>query len=180
METPDVLAAGSADASVRPAAAGDVQAIGAVHSRSWRAAYVDLLPAGVLAGLDPGALGRAWDAAVTDPPSPAHRVVVACSGPTVVGFAAVDPDGELVALLVDPSHQRRGHGSRLLSAAVDHLRGTGASLLVAWCPLEDTARREFLTSAGLRPDGAWRELEVPWAGTGLREVRLVASVAVDA
>lgn len=174
METLDLLAPGAADASVRTAAAGDVDAIGAVHARSWRSTYAEVLPADVLAALDPSALGRAWGPAVTEPPSSAHRVLVACSGPTVVGFAAVDGDGDLVALLVDPAHQRRGHGSRLLSAVVDHLRGAGSHLLVAWCPLPDSARRAFLVSAGLAPDGAWRELEVPGAPGGLREVRLLA------
>lgn len=174
METVDVLAAGAVDASVRTAVPADVGAIGAVHARSWRRAYADLLPVEVLAALDPSALARAWAAAVASPPSPGHRVVVACAGSTVVGFAAVDAAGELVALLVDPAHQRRGHGSRLLSAAVDHLRAVGASPVVAWCPLDDLPRRAFLTSAGLAPDGAWRELEVPGAAGGLREVRLVA------
>lgn len=173
MRAVDVLAA---DASVRTAAAADVGAIGAVHARAWRAAYTDLLPPEVLAALDPAALGVAWATAVTDPPTRRHLVVVACAGPTVVGFAAVDDRGELVALLVDPAHQRQGHGSRLLAAVVDHLRENGTALLVAWCPVQDTVRRAFLVSAGLGPDGAWRDLEVPGAGSGLREVRLVAGL----
>lgn len=180
METPDVLAAGAADASVRTAGVFDLAAIGAVHSRSWRAAYADSLPDEVLSALDPAALTEAWRGAVTEPPTPQHRVLVACSGPTVVGFAAVDPAGELVALLVDPTQQRRGHGSRLLSAAVDHLRTVGAGAVVAWSPATDGARRAFLASAGLEPDGAARELEVPGALTGLREVRLVAALDENA
>ena len=178
MQTVDVLGLRAADASVRTAVAADVGAIGAVHARAWRAAYADLLPGHVLTALDPAALGAAWAPAVLEPPTAAHRIVVACSGPTVVGFAAVDDDAELVALLVDPTHQRQGHGSRLLSAVVDHLRGVGAPRLLAWCPAPDVARRAFLASAGLAPDGAWRELEVPDAPP-LREVRLSASLAPD-
>lgn len=178
MQTVDVLGSRAADFSVRTAGPADLGAIGAVHARAWRSSYADLLPAAVLTALDPGALAAAWAPAVTEPPTPAHRVVVACSGPTVVGFAAVDGDGELVALLVDPTHQRRGHGSRLLSAMVDHLRGLDVPDLVAWCPAQDVARRAFLSSAGLAPDGAWRELDVPGT-TGLREVRLTASLASD-
>ncbi len=109
-----------------------------------------------------------------EPPSAQHRVMVACAGSTVVGFAAVEPAGELVSLLVDPTHQRRGHGSRLLAAAVDHLRGIGADEVTTWAPATDPARREFFATAGLAPDGAWRELEVPGAMAGLREVRLGA------
>lgn len=179
METPDLLGPAGADASVRPATAGDVDAVGAVHSRSWRTAYADHLPAEVLEALDPVALAGAWTGAVTSPPSPRHHVLVACAGSTVVGFLALDDSGELVGLHVDPAHQRRGHGSRLLAAAADLAREDAVPALSAWCPLVDTVRREFLLSAGFGPDGAWRELDVPGAD-GLREARLVAALAVAA
>jgi len=176
VETPDVLGAGTAaDASVRPATAGDVPAIGAVQARAWKAAYADLLPPQVLQALDPRELAEAWRAAVTAPPSPRHRVMVAAAGPTVVGFAAVEPDGEVVALLVDPLHQRRGHGSRLLNAVVDLLREDGADRVAAWAPEQDRARIDFLTSAGLGPDGGRRTLELPGGGT-LTETHLVAGL----
>jgi GNAT superfamily N-acetyltransferase len=175
VEPPALLAPAGADASVRPATAADVDAVGAVHSRSWRAGYADHLPAEVLTALDPAALAGAWSGAVTAPPSPRHHVLVACAGSTVVGFLACDDAGELVGLHVDPVHQRRGHGSRLLAAAADLAREDAVPALVAWCPLVDTARRAFLESAGFGPDGAWRELEVPGAD-GLREARLVAAL----
>jgi GNAT superfamily N-acetyltransferase len=178
VETPDLLGPAGADASVRPAVAADLPAVGAVHSRSWRTAYADHLPAEVLDALEPAALAQAWRPAVTAPPSPRHHVLVACAGSTVVGFAAGDGDGELVALHVDPAHQRRGHGSRLLSAAADLARTDQVPVLSAWCPLVDTARRGFLESAGFGPDGAWRELEVPGAD-GLRELRMVAALPED-
>ncbi len=200
VETADVLSPGAADASVRPARAGDVAAVGAVHSRSWRAAYAATLPAEVLTALDPEALAAAWRPAVADPPTAEHRVLVACSGPTVVGFVATaplpgpgtereaggGPGGragaavDVVALHVDPAHQRRGHGSRLLAAAVDLARGDGATTVSAWCPSTDAARRAFLVSAGMGPDGAWRDLALPGDGSeAVREVRLVASLAEE-
>lgn len=191
METADVLSPRAADASVRPATAGDLAAIGAVHARAWRAAYPDLLPPAVLAALEPAAFAQAWQGAVTAPPSARHRVLVACSGPTVVGFCASAPDGEIVALVVDPLHQRRGHASRLLSATVDHLRGDGVRVVHAWSPAGDGPRRAFLASAGFGPDGTARDLALPGesgpgeSGPGgsktagsktLREVRLVAAL----
>lgn len=177
METPALMTSDSADASVRPANTADVAAIGAVHSRSWRSAYPDLLPPEILDALEPSTLAESWHPAVTDPPTPRHGVLVACTGPTVVGFTAIDPGGEIVALHVDPLHQRRGHGSRLLSAAVAHLQDVGAQTVHVWCPLEDPARRDFFASAGLAPDSAWRDL-LPAASstTAVREVRLVASI----
>lgn len=176
METPDVLGPTAADASVRPAAAADVSAIGAVHARAWRSAYATLLDPAVVAALDGSELADAWLPAVTAPPSPAHRVLVACSGPTVVGFAATEPGGEIVTLLVDPPHQRRGHGSRLLSAAVDLLRSDGISRVRTWCPVADVPRREFLLSAGFGDDGARRRLSVPGGRGDVDEVRMAAEL----
>lgn len=161
----------AADASVRPASPGDADAIGAVHARAWRGAYRDLLPPAVLAGLTAAPLAAAWRSAITAPPSSRHHVLVAASGSTVVGFAATAPsgdrdareeeDGELVALAVDPAHQRAGHGSRLLSAAVATLREDGFTRISTWSPVSDRPRTAFLTSAGMVLDGARRSLPLP-------------------
>jgi GNAT superfamily N-acetyltransferase len=170
VETGDLLAPGAADASVRPARTADVAAIGAVQLRSWRREYADLLPGGLLDGLRAEDLAGPWHAAVTAPPSPRHAVLVACAGAAVVGFAAVAPSGdsdatgsdaELVALEVDPAHQRSGHGSRLLAAAADAARDHGFTALRVWVPAADEPRRAFLMSAGPRPDGARRHLRTP-------------------
>jgi GNAT superfamily N-acetyltransferase len=175
----------TATTSVRPARAGDVPAVAAVHARAWRSAYTGLLDPETLAALTPEALAEAWRAAVTRPPSPRHAVLVAVSDDLVVGFAAVAPsedgdagerDGELVALAVDPAHQRAGHGSRLLSAATDHLRESGFTGVTSWTPAADEPRRAFLASAGLRPDGATRS----YAGRELAEVRYAAELGATA
>jgi GNAT superfamily N-acetyltransferase len=168
VDTGDLLAPGPEAASVRPARASDAGAVAAVQARAWRRAYPGVIPAGALDRLDPQQLEPHWRRAVTDPPSQRHAVFVACSGAAVVGFAAVAPstdpdadpvaDAELVALEVDPAHQRAGHGSRLLAAAAQRLRETGFTALRVWCPEPDGARRAFLDSAGLRPDGARRVL----------------------
>ena len=97
------------------------------------------------------------EAAVDSPPSPAHHVLVATEGSTTVGFAAVGPsaeedarpgEAEVAALLVEPRWGRRGHGSRLLAAAVDFLRQDGVTGLVAWVPDGDRASTAFYESAG--------------------------------
>jgi ribosomal protein S18 acetylase RimI-like enzyme len=89
---------------------------------------------------------------------------------TVAGFAAhgpaTDPDldprgtGELLALLVDPGHERHGHGSRLLAATVDHLRDDGYATAVTWVFEGDTVLRDFLGGAGWASDGATRALDM--------------------
>jgi GNAT superfamily N-acetyltransferase len=152
-----------ADVSVRPAAAEDDAAIAAVQLRAWRSSHGALLGAEVLDRLDAAAVQDQWSRAITAPPSPQHRVLVACEGARVVGFAASAPalEGvEVLALEVDPDHQRGGHGSRLLTACVDLARETGAGHLQAWVLEGDSAREQFFSSAGLGPDGARRELGV--------------------
>lgn len=173
--------------TVRAAGAGDAAAIGAVQARAWRQAYRDVLPPQVLQALSAEALADTWRAAITAPPSPRHRVLVACGDDLVVGFAAVAPardrdaaeaDGELVELAVDPAHQGRGHGSRLLAAATDTLREAGAATVRAWVPAADRPRHDFLVSAGLRPDGATRTLAAP-DGTQAEQLRLSASLGPE-
>ncbi|WP_159621823.1 GNAT family N-acetyltransferase [Ruania rhizosphaerae] len=162
-----------ADVSVRPSVAGDAPALGLIQARAWRAAHADTLPETALDALDADGFARAWRSAITSPPSAKHRMLTACDGPQVVGFAALAPaprteeTGEVVALEVDPGHARAGHGSRLLAACTDILRKTGATHVRAWVVDGDDARSAFLATAGLEPIGVRRILDV--AGTHVRE-----------
>ena len=189
MDTGDLITPSAADASVRPARAADVPPIAAVQARAWRRAAPDLLPAHALDTVTDELLEQGWRAAVERPPSARHAVLVACAGSAVVGFAAAAPctdpdadratDAELVALEVDPAHRRSGHGSRLLSAVAGTLRDRGFGVLRVWCPAADRPRQEFLHSAGLRPDGARRELRTGPDSTLLQE-RLTAVLPAPA
>ncbi|PFG33521.1 GNAT family N-acetyltransferase [Sanguibacter antarcticus] len=155
----------SADVSVRPAIPGDDAAVADIQVAAWRASHATLLGEDALESLDGERIRRQWEAAITAPPGPGYAVLVACERADVVGFAAVGP-AVLVALEVAPSAQRSGHGSRLLSAAVDRLRSDGASEMSTWVLDDDPAREQFFTGAGLGPDGKTRLL-----ATGVREVR---------
>lgn len=172
---------GTAQVSVRAAARSDAAAIAAVQSRGWRRAYSGLLPAETLAGLDPQLLAPAWRQAVGSAGSE-HAVLVAVADDIVVGVATAGPsddpdardgDGMVGVLVVDPAHQRAGHASRLLAAAADHLRGLRCARLASWAPELDYARRTFLTSAGLQPDGAQRSY-LGAEGRPVVELRLAA------
>src|SRR5215218_9109510 len=123
-------AAGSADASVRPALPQDAAEVARIQVVTWRTAYRSVLPAATLDDWDADAATASWGSAITEPPTPGHGVLVALERNTVVGFAAFgpaeltpseepDPAGptaELGTLLVEPRWGRRGHGSRLLAA----------------------------------------------------------------
>jgi GNAT superfamily N-acetyltransferase len=180
----------TADASVRAARPEDAAAIGAVQAAAWRASYTGVLPEPVLAALDPAELAEIWHRSIAAPPSRAHRVLVALEAGEVIGFAATAPSadgneaneasgvGEVATLLVRPEAQGRGHGSRLLNAAVDRLRDNGFDHAVVWVVAGDDARLRFLTGAGFAADGAHRGLDLTGDGSSpLREQRLVASLA---
>jgi GNAT superfamily N-acetyltransferase len=124
---------------VRPARPEDADEIARIQLVTWRTAYRRLFPAHVLANLDEAYLARGWREAITETPSPRHRVLIAVeqseTATTVVGFAASGPADEqalapeepalddhvaaITDLLVEPRWGRRGHGSRLLAATVD-------------------------------------------------------------
>ncbi len=173
-----------ADVSVRPAVPGDELAITDIQLAAWRSAHTPEVGQDVLAGLDGGAIAERWARAITAPPGPGYRVLVACEGADVVGFTAVAPlpapeesplaapGGEILSLEVAPVAQRSGHGSRLLAAAVDLLREDGAAYARTWVLDGDAGRAQFLSSAGFGPEDAVRELATGVGPDG--ETRTVA------
>ncbi len=177
-----------ADSSARIARASDAPAVGLVQAAVWRAAYGHVLPKEVVDQFDGPSFARVWRDSLSTPPSPRHVLLVGCAGEQVVGFAAVGPSvdtdatetsGEVLALGVHPDARRSGHGSRLLNAAVDTLRGNGFDSLSTWILATDEATRAFLAAAGLSPDGAYRDRVIDVDGTVTREVRLTADLSRD-
>jgi ribosomal protein S18 acetylase RimI-like enzyme len=177
----------TADVSVRVAWAQDAPGIAEVQLHAWQERYGDLLPALLdERGLDPDTHAVAWHQSLTRPPEARHRALVALERVRVVGFVltgpATDPDadpatdGELAELTVDPGHQRQGHGSRLLQAAVDTLAADGFARVICWVDTTDDATRAFLTSAGWGADGASRELADEGGAGTVKQVRLHASI----
>lgn len=164
---------------VRPARTTDAPEIARIQLTTWRTAYRTLLPRTILDGLDEAEMTEAWLAAITEPPTPRHRVLIAVEQADedyIAGFAAAGPaDHEALApdekplpddvvavtdLIVEPRWGRRGHGSRLLAASVDLWREDGFTTAVAWAYQQDTVTTTFLTSAGWEPDGVTRALDV--------------------
>ena len=166
-----------ADVSVRPARPEDAERVARVQLSTWRTAYSSFLPEEALSVPEEQAAAL-WLRAIELPPSAQHRVLVAMEGAELVGFAAAEPVDdavELSSLVVEPRWGRRGHGSRLLAATVDHWRADGSTRAVAWAWERDSATTGFLTGAGWEPDGTARGLD-----TGVRverQIRLHADVS---
>jgi len=176
-----------ADVSVRVAWADDAAAIAALQVRAWRELYAGLLPSEVLPE-DPTPLTESWRAVPARPADARNRVLVALERNRVTGFAMTGPsldpdadqvvDGELTELTLDPAERGKGHGSRLLQAAVDTLVADRFTRAVTWVIASDDAQRRFLTEAGWAPDGAHRELDLDGTGTTtVKQVRLHTTIA---
>lgn len=177
-----------ADASVRTARPNDAPAVGLVQAFVWQEAYAPLLDREVLEALTGPRFASVWRQSLTHPPTPRHRLLVACAGPQVTGYVALGPAQDepglpsSAGLILDggvhPEARGAGHGSRLLNAAVDTLRAgaTGDLEAVAtWVLADASGTRAFLQQAGFEPDGAWRDRVVADDGRTAREVRLVAA-----
>jgi GNAT superfamily N-acetyltransferase len=172
----------TADVSVRVAWADDAAAVAALQLRTWRVTYAGLLPDEALP-TDVAGAAAAWRASLTRPGDARNRVLVALERNRVCGFAVTSPatdpdcdpvrDAELVELTVDPDERGKGHGSRLLQAAVDTMRADRFTRSVTWTIASDDALRSFLTQAGWAPDTAHRELDLDGTGTTrVKQVRL--------
>src|SRR6478752_6238449 len=171
----------TADVSVRVAWADDADAIAEIQARAWAASYAGLVPAaGELRTAD---FAQLWREALAHPADARHRALVALERNRVVGFAITSPasdpdcdpvaDGELSEITIDPQERGKGHGSRLLQAAVDTLVADRFERAVLWSMAGDDALRTFLTEAGWAADGAHRELDLDGAGTTLvKQIRL--------
>lgn len=149
-----------ADVSVRPARPEDAERIATVQLTTLQEAYAWLPPLEA----PHVEVAAVWLNAIEAAPSPQHRVLVAMDGAELVGFASSTPaqepgTAELTALLVEPRWGRRGHGSRLLAATVDHWRGDGVSVGLHWAFEKDTVVLGFLESAGWGFDGLGRALD---------------------
>ncbi|WP_372727453.1 N-acetyltransferase family protein [Nocardioides sp.] len=172
----------TADVSVRIAWADDAAAIAALQLRAWQDLYAGIVPAEALPTDVEGAT-EIWRASLSSPRDARNRVLVALERNRVCGFAVTSPatdpdcdpgtDAELMEFTVDPTERGKGHGSRLLQAAVDTMVADRFTRSVLWAMSGDDALRGFLTEAGWAADTAHRELDLDGEGTTLvKQVRL--------
>ena len=148
MRTPD------AAPTIRDTTADDVPAMFAVrtsvienHQSEAQLRQLGITHASVTASLAEGV--RGW---------------VAEAGGRVVGFSVADlRNASIFAVFVLPVHERRGHGTRLLDAAVAWLRGMGIDRISLETGSNTTAEQFYLRRG-------WRIVD---RGTATNDVRMV-------
>ncbi|HEY2599092.1 MAG TPA: GNAT family N-acetyltransferase [Candidatus Dormibacteraeota bacterium] len=139
---------------IREADVADARAIARVHVASWRATYHDLLPADFLASLTESGYEDRWRRFISDRSS---RIYVAQDRSNeVVGFASGGREragetgyaGELYAIYLFESSQRRGLGRQLVRAVVGGLREMGLEDMIIWVLRDNRPARDFYEHLG--------------------------------
>jgi ribosomal protein S18 acetylase RimI-like enzyme len=169
---------------LRPLTDADIDAVAAVHVRTWQVGYAGIMPAEVLDALDPAAaaeIRRSRNA------PPGAQTLVAEDGRAIVGFVSFGPHarehggdeyvtgiGEIYAIYVAPERWGTGAGRALMAAARAALAAAGNSEMRLWVLVDNLRARRFYERAGMAPDGA-RDTFTPPGGTGeLAEIRYSA------
>lgn len=139
---------------IREARAADAAAIARVQVESWHTTFRAVLPEDFLAGITLERRVARWEESLNDPARAEEECVfVAETGAgEVCGFASggreregdAEFDGELYAIYLLESFQRRGLGRRLMLAVIERLVASGyRAMLVRALEVNDTGRRFY-------------------------------------
>jgi ribosomal protein S18 acetylase RimI-like enzyme len=138
---------------IRAATVSDAAAIARVHVSSWLSTYRNLLPDDFLESLSETNYTERWNRVIAEGTS---KVVVAEDVNDVVGFASGGRerageqgfDGELYAIYVLDSAQRRGFGRELVRSMVGGLRELGLTNMIIWVLRDNRPARDFYERLG--------------------------------
>lgn len=168
--------------SCRLALPTEAARLATIQRRSWQHCFPADVADHVLASVDLATMTQSWGAAIARPPLAKLRVLVAVADSRPVGFAAIGPsddedahpgqDAMVGEFVIDPPHQRQGHGSRLLHAVADTMRADGFTRATWWVRATDDPLRRFLESAGWAPDGAHRTVGTEDEAASVKMLRL--------
>ena len=145
---------------IRLATDADVDAIAALHVKSWQAAYRVAFPNEYLDTLDVPKRARMWrrilaegKASLAVQELEGHIAGFLCVGPSRDADAAAGT-GEISALHVDPEAWRGGHGRSLMDWALGQARARAWRVLTLWVLRDNARARRFYEAMGFATDGA--------------------------
>jgi GNAT superfamily N-acetyltransferase len=166
---------------IRPARAGDADAIARVRVDSWRETYRGMIPQGYLDAMKLEQSRALWEKVLTAG-STAVSVFVAERDAEIVGFGSgnmlAEPkhgfDAELSAVYVRREFQRAGIGRRLVAETAIALsqRDRGAGGLIVWVIAGNKGARVFFEHLGaelvVEQAFQWDGMDLVEAGYGWR------------
>jgi GNAT superfamily N-acetyltransferase len=140
---------------VRVARPEDARAVARIYVESWHDTYAAILPKRLLCAMTPQGQAARWRAAIGA--RGREQVMVAESGRHgILGMASVGPardgaldyDGEVYTLYVDPAFFGRGAGRALLRGGFGALSARGFSSCVIWAHARNPARYFYEAMGG--------------------------------
>lgn len=168
---------------VMPATPADADAIAGISVRGWQVAYQGLMAADHLAGLSVPRRSATWRQAITAGRD--HILVAKADDGSMLGFsccaAARDLDtppgsAELIALYLDPTAWRQGHGRRLWQASREAMVERQHPSVTVWVLAGNARAISFYQAVGFVVEpGRVKTLIV--GGAPIDEQRLQQSLA---
>jgi len=148
---------------LRVAQPADAAAIATVQVEAWNATYRGLMPDDVIDRITVDDKTSMWAEAIES----GAVVFIASEGDTVVGFCSVAPRvedpgrvGEITAMYAAPHALGRGHGRRLMRAAIEWFERGGFESATLWVLGTNRLGRVFYEKAGWYADGFERTDEL--------------------
>ena len=132
----------------------DLQAVGELYAESWKQTYQRLLPQRFLDKLT----HDRWTALLHAEPEASLGMYEdgALVGTAMLGFGREEGRegcGEVVSLYLSPDRIGQGYGSRLLEAAMQHLREQGCEKVYLWVMCGNIHAVHFYVRKGFHPTG---------------------------
>ena len=167
----------SADIAIRPATVSDAAGIARVHVYGWLFAFHGEVPCSRITDQLVDTRTRFWQHAIENP-LPRSVTLVAVQNDRIVGFCnhgssgdddAPENRGKIAAIYVDPSEMRRGIGTRLMDAALDHLSQERFRDVILWVLENNEIGRRFCERYGWKTDGTTKTDNI--AHSEVREIR---------
>jgi GNAT superfamily N-acetyltransferase len=140
---------------IREATCDDAGPMAQVHVSSWQTTYRGMLPQDFLDQLAVLPRERYWAGLLCAPERIQHLYVAEDDG-AVVGFAVGGAErtgkynflGELYAIYLLESHQRRGIGKQLVQAVFSELSRVGMNSVLVWVVSENPSRHFYEALGG--------------------------------
>ena len=160
--------------TIRIAHEEDAAALGALHARSWKAAYRGIVPDAILHTFTPEGRTELFQKALQE----AEGIyAIAFEGLRPAGFVCIgicrDEDkpagwGEIRGLYLDPAFWRKGIGTKLAYWGINALNAQGYGRALLWVLEKNAAARAFYENIGFVCDGTVQQTRL---GEGIRKCR---------
>ncbi len=162
---------------IRKAEKNDAESVARVHVDTWQSHYRGQISDEYLDNISIQERKDMWDKDFSNPEEKSETFVAEI-GNKIIGFCSVGPSrdkdaeektGELYAIYLDPSIQKKGIGSALMDTGLNFLKEEGFLMATLWVLRSNKSTIGFYESKGWYFDGA--EMKTEKKGISFDEIR---------